>query len=227
MKQETKHYLRLIGVLLLCTALGVHTQLQAQGSKQLREGDLLFVAKEGANAITAVTQGVNSLQIDHVAIYTTVGGEGYALEAIDRGVTLSPLRDFLRRIHSKEGKGRLVVGRVVEKDFDAKASIRNAIRQMGKPYDSLFMPGDEAFYCSELVQKSYVRTSGEMLFSPIPMTFRDASGEIHEHWTKLYAEHQLSVPEGEPGSNPGDLSRRTNVRILHGLGERITKALMK
>lgn len=227
MKQETKHYLRLIGVLLLCTAFGVHTQLQAQGSKQLREGDLLFVAKEGANAITAVTQGVNSLQIDHVAIYTTVGGEGYALEAIDRGVTLSPLAEFLRRIREKEGKGRLVVGRVTEQGFDAKSSIRNAIRHIGKPYDSLFMPDDRAFYCSELVQKSYVTTTGKMLFSPIPMTFRDASGAIHEHWTKLYAEHQLSVPEGEPGSNPGDLSRRRNVLILHGLGERVTKELMK
>ena len=46
------------------------------------------------------------------------------------------------------------------------------------------------------------------------MSFHDSAGRVTEFWTKFYEVRGLTVPEGEPGTNPGQLSRDPNVRIL-------------
>ena len=70
--------------------------------QQLLEGDLLFCCTDSANAITAVTSGVGSLPIDHVAVVHRIGGdEGifYVIEAIKPEVCLTPLDSFLTDNH--------------------------------------------------------------------------------------------------------------------------------
>lgn len=177
----------------------------------LRDGDLLFVVNQAGNNITRVTDGVDGLGIDHVAVYA--GGE--VIEAIPvRGVIESPLDSFLVRLSVREA---VLVGRV--KGLDAKTSVGNARKFIGLPYDDIFMPGDSAVYCSELVQMSYVSKRGSKpVFSTIPMSFHDSSGRVTDFWTKFYAARGLQVPEGEPGTNPGQISRNSNVRILGLLG---------
>ena len=76
---------------------------------------------------------------------------------------------------------------------------------MGKPYDYYYLPDDKEIYCSELVQISYVTDDGKLIFSTIPMTFRNREGEIPEFWVKHYAKKGIAIPEGEPGTNPGEL----------------------
>ena len=46
------------------------------------------------------------------------------------------------------------------------------------------------------------------------MTFRDSNGKIPQYWVQHYKKKGIAIPEGEPGSNPGDLSRRNIVKIL-------------
>lgn len=58
-----------------------------------------------------------------------------------------------------------------------------------------------------------VDKDGYRLLSPIPMSFHDASGQITPYWQQFYKEHGMEVPEGWPGSNPGELSQRQEVRI--------------
>lgn len=172
----------------------------------LRDGDLLFVVSGDGNNITNVTDGVDGLGIDHVAIYS----EGTVLEAIPvKGVVKWPLDSFLIRLAVNDA---VLVGRV--RGLDARRSVENAVRFVGLPYDDIFMPGDSAIYCSELVQKSYQFRGGESVFGTIPMSFHDSTGLVTDFWTKFYAARGLSVPEGEPGTNPGQLSRDPNVRIL-------------
>ena len=175
----------------------------------LIEGDLLFVAQDEANAITEVTQGVDGLAIDHVAILHRIGGDQgplYALEAIPKlGVTLTPIDSLLAR----EQTATFVVART--DGIDAATSVCNALRYVGKSYDDLFLPGDSAIYCSELVQISYVDRQGRVLFGTIPMSFHDASGRITDHWTEFYRNRGMTVPEGLPGTNPGQLSRHPQV----------------
>ena len=237
-------------MLLLLIALGC----SSTNAPDLKDGDLLFVVNWNGNNITDVTVGVDGLGIDHVAVYA----EGNVIEAIpESGVVESPLDSFLARLSENE---TVLVGRV--EGLDVRASVDNARRLLGLPYDDIFMPGDSAVYCSELVQMSFVfsrqrergaaggtdgtdaadctggtggtggtdaadctdgtdgeDSAAEAVFATIPMSFHDSTGRVTEFWTKFYAARGLAAPEGEPGTNPGQLSRDPNVRILGRLAD--------
>lgn len=193
----------------------------------LRGGDLLFVVNGQGNNITDVTDGVDGLGIDHIAVFS----DGNVIEAIpEYGVVENPLDSFLVRLSDRES---VLVGRI--EGLDVEESVTNARKFLGKPYDDIFMPSDSAIYCSELVQKSFVFKDGlkerdqnvkevdskaigsgtkHFVFGTIPMSFHDSAGRVTEFWTKFYEVRGLTVPEGEPGTNPGQLSRDPNVRIL-------------
>lgn len=193
----------------------------------LRGGDLLFVVNGQGNNITDVTDGVDGLGIDHIAVFS----DGNVIEAIpEYGVVENPLDSFLVRLSDRES---VLVGRIEGLDVDE--SVTNARKFLGKPYDDIFMPSDSAIYCSELVQKSFVFKDGlkerdqnvkevdskatgsgtkHFVFGTIPMSFHDSTGNVTEFWAKFYSARGLAVPEGEPGTNPGQLSRDPNVKIL-------------
>lgn len=213
-------YLRVLAVAILSIVAGCSNGTVS--ISDLCDGDLLFVVNGNGNNITEVTRGADNLKIDHVAIFA----EGNIIEAIpEHGVVESPLDSFLVRLNEKES---VVVGRV--KELDVRASVENARGFLGLPYDEIFMPSDSAIYCSELVQKSFVFKTksavenqrgkvvdpqlSQSVFSTIPMSFHDSTGNVTDFWTKFYAARGLTVPEGMPGTNPGQLSRDSNVKIL-------------
>lgn len=213
------------GGLSACRGGGLTAAAQRPDGLELHDGDLLFQLSECGSAITDVTTGIDALPVEHVGIYLATDCDGRlreaevvppcVLEAIpEGGVTLTPLDAFLARHVSADDLPLVLVGRVTQPDFDVALSLEGALRYLGTPYDSLFMPDDRAIYCSELVQKSYVTRLGREVFAAVPMTFRDATGEILPHWEEFYTRLGLVVPEGEPGSNPGELSRRENVEIV-------------
>ena len=63
-------------------------------------------------------------------------------------------------------------------------------------------------------QSGFVDSRGHLVFDTIPMSFHDQSGRITDYWTQFYAERGLEVPEGQPGTNPGELSQRSLVSII-------------
>lgn len=193
---------------LLLSAVCVSAQrLEGVGLGSLCEGDLLFCAQVKGNNITDVTQGVGGMKIDHVAIFHRQGGRTFALEAIHSGVGLTPIDSFMARREA-------VLAARLKDTLGVARSVERALEFIGRPYDFNFMPDDSAFYCSELVQKCYRDSRGELVFKPIPMSFHDQSGRITPYWHDYYARQGLQVPEGEPGSNPGDLSRSAAICIL-------------
>lgn len=184
----------------------------------IESGDLLFVVSAEENGITSVTQGIGNLAIDHVAIAfrdSSCGNQLKVVEAISRGVCVTPVDSFMRRATPVGGSHPLVVvGRLTCRD-NAAVWISNALRYVGRPYDHLFMHDDQEIYCSELVMLSYVNKNGKPIFSPIRMSFHDKSGQVTPFWRNYYAQRGLRVPEGAQGSNPGQLSRDANVRIIY------------
>ena len=198
-----------IGILLcmLCTLSIGAQQMKKINRTNLCEGDLLFCAKEASNPITEVTQGVSGMKIDHVAIVHKQVNKTYALEAIHKGVTLTPMDSFMAR------REMVVAARLCD-TLGVAQSVERALSFLGRPYDSNFMPSDSAFYCSELVQKNYRYSDGQLVFKPIAMSFHDKTGKITDYWKEYYGRQGLTVPEGEPGSNPGDLSRSKAIQIL-------------
>ena len=179
-------------------------------AQHLQEGDLLFACSDSANAITAVTSGFDQMPIDHVGIVHRIGGdEGplYVIEAIKPVVTITPIDTFMCR------NAQLLVGRVnVDVDFDV--SVNRCLSMVGRPYDDVYLPGDSALYCSELVQLNYVHHDGTLVFDPVPMSFHDSTGQVTDYWKEFYSVRGMTVPEGAPGTNPGELSRRHQVTII-------------
>lgn len=166
--------------------------------QSLQRGDLLFHLPETDNHITAVTQG----KADHVVIFL---GDS-VLEAVPgKGVVINTLSSVMLR-----DEGHYVMGRV--RGADIERSIANARQLLGRPYDSIFSNSMEAIYCSELVQQSYVDKQGKQLFAPIAMSFHDSSGHITSYWQEFYDSKGLSVPEGQPGSNPADLMKKVKIK---------------
>ena len=178
--------------------------LSCRQGNDVLNGDLLFCIADEDNEITDVTKGIDGMKIEHVGIYYNKS----VIEATrSKGVCVTPIDSFIRH-----NGGRVIIGRVDSADIEL--SIENVLKYKGLPYDSLFMPDDRAIYCSELVQKSYVKSDSTLIFSPIPMSFHDTSGNITPFWTDFYKRRGMEVPEGQPGSNPGELSRHKSVRII-------------
>ena len=197
--------------------IAVSATVDAQGSVSdlldfpFHDADLVFVAPPTANAITEVTCSGSEEAVDHVAIMHRIGGEHglpYAIEAIGNEVNLTPLDSFI--VHNIDCQ--LIVTRMP--GIDAERNVRNALRYVGKPYDDLYIPNDSAIYCSELVQLSFVDKTGAKVFPTIQMSFHDNSGQITDFWKEHYARHGMSVPEGEPGTNPSQLLQNPRMQIM-------------
>jgi len=199
-----------IKLIMALVAMCVALPLAGQSLQELQEGDLLFCCADTANAITAVTCGVEELPIDHVAVFHRIGGERgipFVVEAIQPVVQLTPIDTFLYR------SPHVIVGRVTA-DCSMERSVKKCIAMLDKPYDDLYLPGDSAVYCSELVQLNYVTSEGSLVFEPVPMSFHDDSGRVTDYWIEFYRQRGMTVPEGEPGTNPGELSRRPQITII-------------
>ena len=198
----------LLSIILLCVALMGYAP---HSSSILKEGDLLFYTSESNNPITDVTSGFDNRRVDHVSIFTRVNNKPYILEATHKGVILQPIDSTFVRMDKRQK--HIFIGRIQGK-WDVEASVAKAKSYIGRPYDFYFEPNDSAIYCSELVQINYQDKKGNLLFEPIPMSFHDNSGEITNYWKEYYRKAGKKVPEGAPGSNPGNLSRNPKVKII-------------
>jgi hypothetical protein len=76
-------------------------------------------------------------------------------------------------------------------------------------------------YCSELVVDMFKHANnGLPFFEEKPMSFRDLkTREILPEWEAYYAYFGIPVPDGEPGSNPGDISLDQRLRFFHIEGD--------
>lgn len=70
-------------------------------------------------------------------------------------------------------------------------------------------------YCSELIYESFLRRDGTHVFTAIPMSFRDKDGNMPEFWTELFKGLEMDVPEGEPGTNPNEMSKDAALKPVH------------
>ena len=175
--------------------------LQAQ-EKCMCPGDLLFYADtEGMGAAVKESTG----HYTHVALVVEVGDTVWIIDATHRnGVSRCPL---LQRPESSVKLYPDVYRLTVP--FDTAAVIARATALIGKPYDDAFLPDNDAYYCSELIQEAF-----DTLFPSKPMNWRDAKGKLPKYWKKHFKKLKMKVPEGVPGTNPTDLSRSPLLRKL-------------
>lgn len=211
MKKNMKKIILLIS-LLVCT-----TNIFAQFN--LQSGDLLFqVGKSStlSNAITEVTSGADSVTYTHVGIVSIENGEIFVIEATTPKVRKTTIDTFLNDARKFNGKPIVAAARLNSKYFDIiPQSIANAEKYIGKPYDYVYNPDNDEYYCSELVYLAYKNKNGKPIFKAKKMSFSDEKGKITTAWIEHFRKYKSPVPEGRKGTNPADMSKSKEITILY------------
>jgi hypothetical protein len=191
----------------------------------LEPGDLLFQDSDGGplcKAIETVTSGCEGAHLSHVGLVAgRQEGTGVVIEAAGAGVRTVPLEQFLQRSLDPAQRPKVLVGRLrPEFRHLIPAALRHAQALTGKPYDKVFDIHNDAYYCSELVYDSFLAANGgKPLFELQPMTFLDpATGATFGAWQEYFHKLGVPVPEGQPGINPGGISRAPVLTIVHAYG---------
>lgn len=183
----------------------------------MKTGDLVFGLYGSAdNAISAVTEGYSGARVNHVGVAVETQFGTFILEAFHPEVRLTKFEVYSRRHSDAFGVPRLLFGRLKHDYLHLiEDAIRYGIEQRNVPYDKLYLTGEGALYCSELIVDMFKHANGGTeFFKENPMSFRDTkTGELHEGWKEYYAYFGMAVPQGEPGSNPGDMSKDEKIEI--------------
>jgi hypothetical protein len=200
--------------LLSCIAC-LHSSAQTIGIGQLKSGDLLFLDLDCGpmcDAIEQVTPAWKGMHFSHVGILVAKGDSQFVLEALPPAVKLTPLSRFARYTTKPMAAGRWTS----PLDTLVPRAIGMGMALIGAPYDSEFRMDNGKWYCSELVFEIFKSANnGVPLFSTAPMTYcLPGQKELHPVWKAHFSKLQVSVPEGEPGCNPGSLALSPSLHML-------------
>lgn len=199
--------------------------MKSPSNFELKEGDFLFQDMDcGAmcDAIEAVTQGIDGAQLSHVGLVLNDRDTLMVVEAISKGVVYTPLDDFLNRSADDEGNPKVVVGRF-KKEFQhlIPKAISNLQKYEASAYNKSYIMGNDSVYCSQLLYLIFKEANkGIDVFQLAPMTFKQpASNDFFPVWLEYYNDLGIPIPEGEPGINPGGMSRSPFIEIIHSYGK--------
>lgn len=208
------------------TLVGCH-QGTCQKSKAfaLRPGDLLFQDIDSGplcDAIEKVTRGFEGANFSHVGIVAKDdNGKSVVIEAVSEGVKVTQLHSFLDKSLDARGCPKVVVGRL-KSPYDnlIPSALEEAALLKGKGYDKVFAIDNDAYYCSELIYEIFLRANdNKPIFILQPMTFKDPdTGKTMPAWEDYFSKLDIPVPEGQPGINPGGISRSAILTVVHKYG---------
>lgn len=174
----------------------------------LQSGDLIFLNNNRSDMEKAITASTG--EYSHVALVERDStNDVWVIEASPKyGVQRIPYSQFERENNLGFFGGNIDIYRLTV-PFDTAMVIARAQSLVGKSYDNAFLPDNDAYYCSELIQVAF----GD-IFPSKPMNWRDAEGNLPEYWIKHFEELGIPVPEGVPGTNPTDMSRSPLLKML-------------
>jgi len=192
----------------------------------LQAGDLLFQDGDCGScceAIEKVTFGIDGARLSHVGMVVPFGTNALAvIEAVEKGVKITPTGEFFHRSMDGDDKSKVLVGRLKQ---DKQSLIPQAIRvaqsKVGSAYDSSFNMLNDSYYCSELLYTAFMEANGgQPIFELQKMTFKDPDTKAtFPAWVTYFKDLGITIPEDEPGLNPGGISRSPHIDIVHAYGK--------
>ena len=194
--------------------------LSCNADFQLQEGDLLFQDLDSSplcDAIELVTPGYKGANFSHIGFIISDDGKLKVLEAIPPKIILSKIEDFLNRSFDKNGKPKVIVGRLKNQHKNSiPSAISFAKKQLGVKYDDVFLIENNSYYCSELIYEAFKKDS---IFQLQPMTFlHPENKDTLATWKNYYAKLEVKIPQNEPGINPGIMSLSNKIEIVQIYG---------
>ncbi|QDO92491.1 hypothetical protein FNB79_00300 [Formosa sediminum] len=199
---------------------------------KLKEGDLLFQDVDCGpfcDAIEAVTEGYNNYNFSHVGlVMQDTNGDLKVMEAVSQGVILTPIDSFLSRSSDIHHRPKVIVGRL-KSEFThlIPETIAFIHSKMNAKYDPYFDIDNDKYYCSELIHLAFkAANKNQPIFNETPMTFiAPDTQNTYAIWETYFKELNYTIPEGQPGLNPGGMSCSTHLDIVHKYGEPTKSAL--
>ena len=149
-----------IGVVLVLAMLYASACTSDNKDVKIQTGDLLFQqwdSSDFAKAINAVTEGADGVDYAHIGLVLSLDDTLKVLEAVTGdGVVLRPLDAFLKASLTADSLPRVAIGRL-KKDYSSFIPKINewALSKVGMPYDTLFIYGNDKYYCSELIYDAF------------------------------------------------------------------------
>ncbi|MCX6232366.1 MAG: YiiX/YebB-like N1pC/P60 family cysteine hydrolase [Bacteroidetes bacterium] len=191
----------------------------------VKEGDILFQdldCGEFCDAVEKVTTAYKGAKFSHLGLVAkNEKGEMVIIEAVSKGVIMTPLQHFLAKSHDKNNNPKVVVGRLKPQYRHLiPAALKAAIKLLGSPYDEVFCMNNNSYYCSELIYEIFkTANAGKPLFQLSPMTFKDPdTKQTFPLWVKYYKDLNKAIPEGDAGINPGSISTSDKLDIIYAYG---------
>jgi len=187
---------------------------------QLQEGDLLFQDLDSSplcDAIELVTPGYKDANFSHIGLVVSDDGKLKVLEAIPPKVILTEINDFLNRSFDKDGKPKVIVGRLKDQHKNTlPKAIEFVNKQIGVDYDEAFLLNNEKYYCSELIYEAFEKDS---VFRLQQMTFlHPETKDTLSIWKEYYSDLRVEIPQNKLGINPGIMSLSDKIEIIHFYG---------
>jgi uncharacterized protein YycO len=186
----------------------------------IKTGDIVFQDMDCGdlcNAIEKVTQSYGNNSFSHMGLCYWRTDTLYVIEAVGKGVILTPYQAFINRSADSAGKPKIKLARVKYKHAElVQGAVNIALSYLGTPYDDYYIMGDDKMYCSELMYRAFYKANNNHDFFELePMTFKDPDTHTYfPAWVTYYTNLDIPIPEGFMGCNPGGISRSKHLEFV-------------
>ena len=190
---------------------------------KLQNGDLIFLESCNStigNAIKNVTSSAENYHFTHVGmVYIKENDSIFVIEATHPRVKITPLSEYLYPADEKKKcYPKSVVGRLKsEYQHCIPKALEEALPLVGKEYDYSYDLKNNKYYCSELIYLILLKANDGIPVFPLnKMTFKsEITKEFLPEWVNYFKKQGIAIPEGEPGINPGAMSKASVIEIVH------------
>lgn len=189
--------------------------------KVLQNGDLIFQESCSggvSDAIKGVTSSVEGYNFTHVGIvWIDQKKDTFVIEATHPVVSVTSLQNYLYPKDERDCPPKAVVARLNKQYLSLiPKAINEALKHIGKEYDYAFILDNDKYYCSELIYDIFLKANNNKpVFQLNIMTFKgNGTDEFLPNWVEYYKKINHPIPEGEPGINPGAMSKSDALKII-------------
>lgn len=182
----------------------------------IKNGDIIFVEAKKENlsgAISRVTKSEkNIISYDHVALVEiTKTNQNILHSSTKNGSEKLSLRKFIKK-NKKENRQMDIYRLKTPYQKCINEAMDRANAMLGHPYNFLYIPNENSYYCSDFVERAYRNCD---IFQLHPMTFINPStGKIDDFWANLYQSKNIEIPEGKLGCNPNGISQSNKIEKI-------------